>query len=243
MTSPTRPYPVVLLGGSGLGPWAWTHVATALSQSGLTVRLPDVTSADTGGRGLAKWRDQVLAEIADLDQVTLVAHSFAGYLASAVVETDPARIGQLVLLDAVLPEPGRSFFDTIGADAAAYMTGLAVESRRGQGPAVPWFTVDQLHGMYPRHGMTPQTVAWVQRLAVPQPLDTYRSVASRRCLQHHDVPTTYIRCHHTPTPIDTALLAETWHRIDLASGHWPMFTAPVELTAALTELSTNPPKA
>lgn len=231
--------PVVLLGGSGLGPWAWVHVATGMSQSGLAVRLPDVTGEDATGQGLAGWLDQVRAELADLKRVTLVAHSFAGYLAAALVEEDPARLGQLILLDAVLPQANHCFFDSIGADAAAYMTGLAVPGPDGQGPVVPWFSSDQLDSMYPGHGMTPQTVAWVQSLAAPQPLSIYRSVPTHRTLQDSSVPTTYIRCRHTPPPTDTAALPEHWRQVDLNAGHWPMFTAPTELTTALTKLTAR----
>ncbi|MGO0578185.1 alpha/beta fold hydrolase [Ornithinimicrobium panacihumi] len=237
-TNPT-PDPMVLLGGSGLGPWAWTAVSTRLTQSGIPVLLPDLTGLPATGHGLTGWRNHVLGEVSDLERYTLVAHSFAGYLAAALVEEEPSRIGRLILIDAVLPEPEQSFFDSIGADAASFMTSLAVDDPSGHGPVVPWFNAEQLDGLYPGHGMSPQTVALVQALAAPQPLSTYRSAPTRQSLHASSVPTTYIRCRHTPPPLDTDALPPGWTIVAIEAGHWPMFTLPDELTAILTRVSTS----
>lgn len=231
----TKKSPVMLLGGSGLGPWAWTAVAGALSQSGISVHLPDLTRIDTTQHGIAAWRDRILDDMAAVEgPLTLVAHSFAGYVAAGVLEARPTGVRRLVLLDAVLPEPDRSFFDSAGAEAASFMTSLAVPGPHG--PVVPWFTAEQLDALYPGHGMSAETVAWVRSLASPQPLSTYQDAPAHQSLSEHDVPTTYIRCRHTPAPTDVSRLPDAWRVVELEAGHWPMFTAADQLAATLTEV-------
>ncbi|GAA0915271.1 alpha/beta fold hydrolase [Virgisporangium aurantiacum] len=108
---------VTLLGGSGLGPWAWQRVVPLLHSRGIRTRTPRLRPTASS---LTDWIDD--ATDPGGTDVTLVAHSFAGYVAAGLLARDPARISTVVFLDAVLPQPGRSWFDVMGPDVEAYLT-------------------------------------------------------------------------------------------------------------------------
>jgi pimeloyl-ACP methyl ester carboxylesterase len=206
---------IVLLGGSGLGPWAWERV---------TPHLPDDTrTPDLNGATLDDWVEQAVD--ADLTDVTLVAHSFAGYVAAGVLARRPHRIRTVILLDAVLPQPNRSWFDVMGGDVEAFMRSIAVDG------AVPWFTREQLDQLYPAHGITAADFAWMRPRLRAQPIATYARPAITRPTDPRRL--TYVRCLRTTPPAAPEIDPDR----TLDAGHWPMITHPEETATVITELS------
>jgi pimeloyl-ACP methyl ester carboxylesterase len=206
---------IVLLGGSGLGPWAWERVTPHLP--------PDTRTPDLSGATLDDWVDQAVDT--GLTNVTLVAHSFAGYVAAGALTRYPHRIRTVVFLDAVLPQPDRSWFDVMGPQVENFMRSLAVDG------AVPWFTHQQLDQMYPGHGISAADFAWMQPRLRPQPIATYAQPAITRTMKQDK--TVYVRCQRT-TP---AAARDVHPDRTLDAGHWPMITHPIETAKVITELS------
>jgi pimeloyl-ACP methyl ester carboxylesterase len=220
---------IVLLGGSGLGSWAWQRVTPILNSRGFVTRTPRlrVTAAS-----LDDWIDD--ATDPELTDVTLVAHSFAGYVAAGALARDANRIRTVVFLDAVLPRPGKSWFEVMGSDVERFMTSIARDG------AVPWFTREQLDQLYPGHGINDEDFAWMQANVTPQPIATYAQPAIAEPLDPARAKFFYVRCLRTAPPaadIDEAGPDWTVHTLD--AGHWPMITHP-DATARLIEECSAP---
>jgi hypothetical protein len=94
-----------------VGPSAWRRTALALRDGGLSA-----LAVDYGGVSGPGWYGGVAARIAEAlpgdDLVVLVAHSGAGGFIPGLVEAMGARIAGFVLVDAVMPYPGRRWLDT-----------------------------------------------------------------------------------------------------------------------------------
>ena len=118
----------VLLHGAWSGGWQWKEVAFRLLSAGHEVYTPTLTGV--GERvhlaspdiGLDTHVQDVLGVLKyeALSNVILVAHSYSGVVATAVVEQVPEKIGHLVYVDAFVPQDGQSLKDILGADVWAF---------------------------------------------------------------------------------------------------------------------------
>ncbi|MGL4340056.1 MAG: alpha/beta fold hydrolase [Rhodoglobus sp.] len=227
---------VALVGGSGLGPWAWERVTPILTEHGRHVITPQFRTSGDRQAGktsvtLDNWIEDLSAALADYDGVTVVAHSFAGYVAAAVLERHPRQIKKLIYIDAVLPQPGKSWFEVMGPEVTAFMMGLA------QDGAIPWFSKQQLDQLYPEHGITHTDFTWMQSHLLPQPVSTYTQSAIAKSLDSTTASVAYVQCINTyPSAADLTDFAGWDHRI-LNTGHWPMITNPAETAQVILELS------
>jgi pimeloyl-ACP methyl ester carboxylesterase len=106
----------VFVPGAWHGGWAWQPVADRIRarRPAVTLTLPGLD----GNGSPASFRltdavDHIVAEIVqrDLKNVTLVAHSWGGYPATAAAHRLPGRISRLVYFNAPIPTPGKSLAD------------------------------------------------------------------------------------------------------------------------------------
>jgi pimeloyl-ACP methyl ester carboxylesterase len=229
--------PIVLIGGSGLGPWAWERITPLLREHGFQSVTPQLRT--TGGDAtpaeavdLDAWVEDVCEVLAGLSEVTLVAHSFAGYIAAAVLERQPHSIGRLIFIDAILPKPNKSWFEVMGSGVATFMTGLA------QDGAIPWFTREQLDQLYPGHGISDADFAWMRPRLTGQPIATYRQAAIKDPVRADAARVAYVQCLVTNPPVEDLSIEQLgWDRRTLATGHWPMVTHPAETARVIMELA------
>ena len=99
-----------------LGGRVWDPILPALRASGADVWAP--TLADEHECNLTDHIDQVadiVAELADDDDVVLAGHSYGGIVITGVAARMPERVGRMAYVDAALPLPGESLFDIIRA--------------------------------------------------------------------------------------------------------------------------------
>jgi len=231
--------PIMLVGGSGLGPWAWERVAPSLRRQGFQVMTPQLRSTGEdstppGTVDLDDWVEDVASALSGHTEVTLLAHSFAGYVAAAVMERDPSSLRQVVLLDAVIPQPNRSWFDAMGPEVAGFMTSLARDG------AIPWFSREQLDQLYPGHGITDADYAWMQAHLTGQPIGTCTQAAITRPMKAGSTRVAYIRCLRTnPPAADPSAIQPDWAYRTLDDGHWPMITDPAACAEATLELGDS----
>jgi hypothetical protein len=103
----------VLLHSPLLGPLTWRAVAAALREGGAVAETPAWTPlSEIDGDFYDVLAAEMAAKIADGDAAPLlVAHSGAGALTPALAARLP-RIAGVIFVDAILPHPGRSWFDT-----------------------------------------------------------------------------------------------------------------------------------
>jgi pimeloyl-ACP methyl ester carboxylesterase len=95
----------VLIPGAGGSAWVWSRVTPFLVAAGhraIAVELP----GDDESAGLPRYTELVVDAIGSHSDVVLVAGSLGGFTAPLVCERVPVR--ELVLINAMIPEPGET---------------------------------------------------------------------------------------------------------------------------------------
>jgi hypothetical protein len=110
----------VLVPGAGGSAWYWHRVVAELMSRGHQAVAVELPGADPSA-GLGEYRDLILAAAAGLGgPVTLVAQSLGAF--SAPLACDHVEVGELVLVNPMIPAPGETagqWWDAVGWQAAA----------------------------------------------------------------------------------------------------------------------------
>jgi pimeloyl-ACP methyl ester carboxylesterase len=166
-------------------------------------------------------------ESEELRQVTLVGHSYGGMVITGVAARAAGRIGQLVYLDAFVPEAGKALLDYLGERAATMREAAATQ---GEGWKLPSFT--------PEHfGVTSQRdTEWLNKHLGPQPLRTFEQALPAAGGER--LKRTYIYCSKPATGTFDQFAERLrddrkWTFHDVKTGHDAMVTAPGEIAKIL----------
>jgi pimeloyl-ACP methyl ester carboxylesterase len=241
VTSAAGPYTFVLVHGGRHGGWAWRPVAQRLRDGGHEVLTPTLTGLGerahllTRDVGLDTHINDLVAtfEFEDLEDVVLVAHSYAGMPVAGAMDRIGTRVRRLVFVDARIPYSGESILDLTGSELAS--TFLEMVNRDGDG----WFVPNSDATWW---GLTdPDQIAWVNTKTTPQPMKSYTDhVDSADLAWTH--PGTFIQCnpsHITDREVERlrarAARDDHFHLRQLNACHDAMLTAPDELTQLLLE--------
>jgi len=189
--------------------------------------------------GLTTHVDDVveLLDSEDLQDVTLVGHSYAGAVITGVAELRPERIARLVYLDAFMPDDGESVMDM--EPPASREAFEQVVSDQGDG----WRVVAQEEYLE-RWGVTdPDDRAWVWPRLTDQP---YLSCTEKVIAPNHvarKLPRTFI---DLTSPKNAGLLPSTERArsegvemMEIVTGHDAMVTAPEELAEMLAGIAAR----
>jgi pimeloyl-ACP methyl ester carboxylesterase len=229
----------LLVPGAWLGGWCWRDVAPRLEAGGHTMIAATLTGLGERAHLLRPdiGLDTHVADIMgllhhqDLNDVTLVGHSYGGTVITAVAECVPDRIRRLVYLDAAVPRDGESNNDAIGAERAAALRSQA--DADGDGWRVP-------PPVSVGEGLPDRLRCWVTARLTPHPLRSFDEPVSVRSRAAAALPRTFIRTS-TQSVLYSELMERArkagWSCRDLEGGHYPMFTQPQRLAAALAELA------
>ncbi|MGO4189354.1 alpha/beta fold hydrolase [Pseudarthrobacter sp. TAF60_1] len=95
----------VLIPGAGGAAWYWSRVVPLLQGAGHQAVAVDLPGDDEGA-GLGEYTSLVVDAIGEHPDVVLVAQSLGGFTAPLVCEM--ASVGELVLVNAMVPEPGET---------------------------------------------------------------------------------------------------------------------------------------
>ncbi|CAH0249568.1 hypothetical protein SRABI76_03206 [Microbacterium oxydans] len=225
----------VLAPGHWLGAWAWDEVAAHLHDRGhrafpVTLSGLDPDDVQRTERTLADQVETLRAAVrtarAEASTVALVVHSGAGYPSSVLLDHDPTVVDRIIYVDSGPTSDGSAF------DAA-----VAPEV---QEVALPPF--DQLAASL--DGLSAQALERFRRRAVPMPARVMREQVRLRNDARRDVPTTIIACSFPAALVlqlaqdGDPMMAEVAHLrelelVDLPTGHWPMWSRPEDLAAAI----------
>ncbi len=135
----------VLVHGAWGGSYGWRKVRPLLQQAGHTVFTPSLTGQGERAH-LASPQVNLSTHIQDvcnaiwyedLNDVTLVGHSYGGMVVTGVADRMPDRIQHLVYLDAFLPEDGQSLYD-LGGGTGRDSTDWQVPMPRRNEPVDAW---------------------------------------------------------------------------------------------------------
>jgi pimeloyl-ACP methyl ester carboxylesterase len=224
--------------GAWLGGWCWRDVAPALQAGDHGVVCPTLTGLGERAHLLSPQigLQTHIADIVgvlhyhDLNGVTLVGHSYGGTVITAVAEQVPERIRRLVYLDASVPRDGESNNDVIGPEMAAQLRSSAMSG--GEGWRVP-------PARYVGERLSDAMRPWVEARLTPHPLLCFDEPVQLRSSAAAALPRAFIRSSLQSDLykglIDRARAAG-WYCRDLKGGHYPMFTEPQAVAAALSEL-------
>ncbi|MDB5448775.1 MAG: hypothetical protein JWQ97_4092 [Phenylobacterium sp.] len=127
---------LVLLHSPLLGPFSWRAAAGELAAQGLAVETPAWPKLSTIAHAFYPTLAASLAASIDgagSAPVVLAAHSGAGPLVPPLTQALSAPVAGVVFVDALLPHPGRSWFDTAPAQMRDQ---LRAGAQMGQLP--PW---------------------------------------------------------------------------------------------------------
>jgi len=242
--------PFVLVPGAWLGGWAWRDVAARLRDRGHDVY--PITLTGLGERvHLARPEVDLETHIADvvntvqwndLEDVILAGHSYAGTVITGVAERIPDRIQHLVYVDSAPLADGMAMVDLYPPDALTTLRQSVDQA--GDGWRWPFPGFEELAKNASLAGLGEPARALIAAKAVAHPWATYTQPLR---LQHADTETTpyqqvLIACDDmrgliaAGVPQIAAMTAPPWHYLELETGHWPMFSAPAELTAMLDGL-------
>ncbi|KAM9865288.1 hypothetical protein ACIFOC_01819 [Leucobacter aridicollis] len=242
MTSHTETTPIILVPGHWLGAWAWDEVVEHLAAAGCrasALTLPGLDPADQD-RAKRTLTDQVAA----LDTavracgapVTLVAHSGANGPVTTLLDRSPELVERVVWVDSGPVGDGLAFAPDFPEDLA--------------GLPLPEF--DALGEQASLAGLSEATLDRFRERAVAEPAGVLREPVRLGNDARYEVPTTFVCCSLASAQVRE--LATAGHPmfaeisrltdaryVDLATGHWPMWSRPRELAEIIAaEVGARP---
>jgi pimeloyl-ACP methyl ester carboxylesterase len=228
----------LLVAGAWLGGWCWQHVAADLRANCHRVIPATLTGLGERAHLLSPDIDLhthisdvvSLFEYRDLNDVTLVGHSYGGTVITAVAERVADRICRLVYLDASVPREGESNDDVIGPTMAEQLRASAVAEGDGwKVPPAPY--VPQRLSEHPLR-------EWVAARLKPHPLRPFAEPVRLSSPQAAALPRAFIQT--TQSDLYRGLMARAreagWHCREIDGGHYAMITEPKAVAAALSEM-------
>lgn len=227
--------------GAFVGGWSWKKVTALLRTAGHEVYTPTLTGL--GERvhllnpdiDLETHIQDILEVISyeDLAGVILVGHSYSGLVIASVADRVPQRLAHLVYLDAFIPQDGQSALDLFDQEDRA-----AIEERVQRG-GEGWLLPPREKAHY---GITTQEdTRWAWEKFGLQPFKTWQQPVRLTNPVASTLPRTYIFCTATEgfpfaPSAQRARTEAGWRYRELATAHYAMIAAPVELTQMLLEL-------
>lgn len=227
---------VILVPGFWLTAESWSAVVPALEEAGhdvLALTLPGLESPDED-RASIRLSDHVGAVVQAIaavgHPVVLVGHSGGASVVAQAADAHPELVSRLVYVDSAPPSDGQAINDEL-------------PTVDGQIPLPDWEAFDEPD----LRDLTPELRELLRSIAVPHPAHVATDPAvlvndaARRA-----VPAVMITSSYPAELVQqfvdqgapfAAEWAATEHRrvIEVPTGHWPQFTKPTELAAALLE--------
>ncbi|GER23580.1 hypothetical protein NCCP1664_20750 [Zafaria cholistanensis] len=224
---------IVLVPGFWLDASSWDGVVPALAAAGHRVHaltLPGLESVDAprAGIGLADHVAAVVRLVDGLEgPVVLVGHSAGGALIHAAADARPERIARTIYVDSGPLGEGES----INADLPA---------EGDEVPLPPWDGFEEAD----LRDLDEELREALRARAIPEPRGVAQDPQHLHDVRRYAVPATVIACTYPSSLLQewldsghpyVAELARVHdvEFVDLPTGHWPQFTKPAELAAAI----------
>jgi len=211
-----------------VGPATWDVLAAALSDRGREAWRPDLARSVSDGPPYLVGQVESIVEVVDGRPTILVGHSGAGPLLAAMGQSLGCVEGY-VFVDAGLPHPGRSWFDSAPPELAEQLLDMA--SGGWLPPWSQWWGPDGLDELLPDTDIREHFAA----ACPPLPVAMFEEVhpPTPGC---PDAPCGYLRLsepYHAPADRARAL---GWPVIELASHHLAVLTEAAAVVEPLLEL-------
>ena len=223
----------LLIHGAYQGGWIWKPVATRLRAAGHLVYAPSLDGCADRRHALrpgitVTTHAQEVAQLLfydDLREVVLVGTSAGGMVICKAAELARDRIARLVFVDALALLPGERVDDIV--------------TRRGPRETTPLATGPARADAEERHfaDLDPDLRAWALARYTLHPIAAAAGPMEPTTFWEQPWPATVIRCRRSVNPPEShqrrtaERLGAAWHEMD--TGHYPMLSAPEELTRLL----------
>ncbi|GAB2959765.1 alpha/beta hydrolase [Amycolatopsis acidiphila] len=228
----------VLVPGAWLGGWAWAGTAEALRAQGHDPRPLTLTGLDGTPAPEADLATHIkdivaFAEQQDLREFALVGHSYGGIPVTGAAARLGDRLAHVVYVDSAPLTEGMRMLDLMPPEAAEQLRSQITD---GLLPMPPFEVLAQSSSLA---GLTEDHRELMRTRAVPHPFDSYEQPLPGPAELAPHVGRAIVACHDFSTMLDAGVPAlasvnrPPWRRVDLATGHWPMFSEPAALAAAL----------
>lgn len=251
----------VLVPGAWLGGWAWRDVGRELRAAGDDVY--PVTLTGLGDRAhLARPEVDLEAHIADvmgvldaedLHDAVLVGHSYAGIVITGVADRRPDRLRAVVWLDSSPVPDGIAIVDALSPEQRALRARRSRAWRRlactSSGPRDAG-----VRDFGSAAGLDDAQLEMIEERGTPQSYATFTSPlrliggaspSHRRamiiCTGGGMTADMLRQAIEQGDPRAAALAGPGWEFYELATGHWSMFSAAVELAHLLHSIATPTP--
>jgi pimeloyl-ACP methyl ester carboxylesterase len=230
----------VLVHGAWHGGWCWRRVSDLLAAQGHRVFCPTLTglgershlmSADINlDTHITDVANVILWE--DLEDVTLVGHSYGGWPISGAVERVPERIGGIVYLDAFIPEDGDS-----GIEITSPESKISVQQAIKDGAISRPIRPARDYGL-----TDADDIAWVDSKLTRQPLGVSLQKIQLTGARERLTRKAYILATGLLSPVFKAYYDglesdPSWRRYEAPCGHDVMVEMPELLAEILLEVS------
>lgn len=222
----------VLVHGGWDGGWSWRGVARHLQAAGHEVFTPTLTGSGERAHlagpevNLATHIQDVVNVLRyeDLEEVVLCGSSYGGMVITGAAEQVPDRIGQLVYLDAFVPEDGQSVADLVGPEIMGFMEQAA--AAYGEGWRVPHHPPDADR----------RTDFMLNASRQPLHLGSPEAAKIKRTFVHFTAKADddFMKVHMAETA-DRAR-ASGWTCLEAPFAHWPFLDKAPEIAALLLEI-------
>src|SRR5215203_6041169 len=241
----------VLIPGFWLGGWAWKDVTKILREKGHEVFPMTLTGlGEKVHLGTAETNlDTHVADVVnlikynELEDVYLAGHSYAGILITQVANEIPEKIAKLIYVDSAPLPDGTAQIDFYSPEQLGKFERSVAENGDGWKLPLPsWADLDD--GKILRD-LTGEHRKLIEKLATPHPFATARQKVSLKNPKRKDLPKLAIWCEDSSADVrellkqDLPLFSELkdaqFEFVDLPTGHYPMFSRPVELADLLDE--------
>jgi hypothetical protein len=211
-----------------VGPESWEAVADSARRRGHGVVVPDLTRTVSDGPPFASRQVTAVANGVGQRRTVLVGHSGAGPLLGAVGDAVSGVEGY-VFVDAGLPAPRSSWFETVPPELGAQLRGMARDGWLP--PWSQWWDPGELEELMPDVEIRKRFVAGCP----PLPLSMFEE-AMPPSPTWADRPGAYLRLSAAyQQPADQAR-ALGWPVIELAGHHLSILTEPELVLEPLLDL-------
>lgn len=223
----------VLVHGAYQGGWIWKPVATRLRAAGHLVYAPSLDGCGdrrhtirpgiTIGTHAQEIADLLLYD--DLREVILVGTSAGGMVIAKAAELARERLSRLVFVDALALLPGERTSDIVNRVGPRETTDIATGPTKEDAEKRLFSDLD------------PQARAWALARYTLHPIAAAEGPMVPTTFWDQSWPATVIRCRRAVNPPEAhqrrtaERLKADWHELD--TGHYPMLSAPDELTKLL----------
>lgn len=226
------PLRFVLLHSPLLGPMMWQAVARELTRRGHAADAPAWPPlsgiVETFYPALADGLTAGLKPAAE--RLVLVAHSGAGALLPALAERLGERVAGVIFADAILPHPGRSWFDTAPAEMRER---LRAGAQMGELPAWDaWWPPGALERLVPDTALREALVAELE----PLPIGYFEEPAPTAPSPE---PAAYLQLSGAYDGEGEAAGRYGWPLVRLPLHHLAMLTDPEAVASALESLAVR----